>query len=804
MPSSEPDSANPAKQAQYMLQVCDAFLARDALAVIVGLLADPLSRHPKMTDKDTALVELVITFLRNLLTATIPAAGATSMQEEAGRRVRTNMLERLFADDVLDLVLLMAQHARERPFKSQANILLEFFLCMFSDVTPESLLKADETLATQEEESAKAKAAAKMRAQAQRPRPPTGRGALAMPPASKGKTIINKGPLKSQYAAALYTRRHLDHGAGVLVRHTPSATELPAIQSVTNPKHKKAQVKESESGPASIPDLSGTSSLRMAKLSVKLKTYLATFLQEAYTPLVGQVFKDIKVGIGVSMLEEDDFERFQRFVAFCTKYARLREESRLKQRMDAARAGRSSAGDAGEDSDRSPFECLSSTMGWDAFHAILVLIQMARDREVSRNKDKALKNIPRRNILLNSVGSLLKEMLLTLDLARFVGNSADRHAADRLQIRLGSDESKDSNIFQIIAVQIKNFSFAVHSREHAVNMAEVLHIILGMLERLTGSTGGLMMRHQVKQRLRRASHGGVGDATQGAVLQSPAMVNGTSPLEPSSNGPNKETTGGTADESPVVDLTGDTAGGGTAKDVDGGGREEKLHAEEAEKSSQAPADPSPAAAPPRAPEVSPPRPSPPKFKDIKFDLEKHMLRELATPLVIQFHIWLLQGYRTNSAFTNLAITSFLSRLSEPKEKGGLGLHTMLWQLSVLRVFHTIMSDPAVRGDPQKADLLKLCLRITRGLFARLVPEDTPRPAEDNVVEDIEIVLDGSEEGAGEGLEGEALRKKQLAELEPKMKEGCASMGFMELLFWKKVPPLAQSIAEEYHWQVRFG
>ena len=129
---------------------------------------------------------------------------------------------------------------------------------------------------------------------------------------------------------------------------------------------------------------------------------------------------------------------------------------------------------------------------------------------------------------------------------------------------------------------------------------------------------------------------------------------------------------------------------------------------------------------------------------------------------------------------------------------------MLWQLSVLRVFHTIMSDPAVRGDPQKADLLKLCLRITRGLFARLVPEDTPRPAEDNVVEDIEIVLDGSEEGAGEGLEGEALRKKQLAELEPKMKEGCASMGFMELLFWKKVPPLAQSIAEEYHWQVRFG
>jgi hypothetical protein len=34
------------------------------LAVVVGLLAEPLSRHPKMDNKDAALVQLAIAFFR--------------------------------------------------------------------------------------------------------------------------------------------------------------------------------------------------------------------------------------------------------------------------------------------------------------------------------------------------------------------------------------------------------------------------------------------------------------------------------------------------------------------------------------------------------------------------------------------------------------------------------------------------------------------------------------------------------------------------------------------------------------------
>lgn len=44
---------------------------------------------------------------------------------------------------------------------------------------------------------------------------------------------------------------------------------------------------------------------------------------------------------------------------------------------------------------------------------------------------------------------LLKEMLLTLDLARVAGNAADRRAADRLQRRLLHDDLKESGLLPV-------------------------------------------------------------------------------------------------------------------------------------------------------------------------------------------------------------------------------------------------------------------------------------------------------------------------------------------------------------------
>ncbi len=63
-------------QAEYMQLVKEAFMEKDAMAVIVGLVAEPLSRHPRMTEADGLIVQLVITFIRNLLT--VPDRAATA------------------------------------------------------------------------------------------------------------------------------------------------------------------------------------------------------------------------------------------------------------------------------------------------------------------------------------------------------------------------------------------------------------------------------------------------------------------------------------------------------------------------------------------------------------------------------------------------------------------------------------------------------------------------------------------------------------------------------------------------------
>ena len=129
-----------------MLDIKDAFLAQDALAVVIALVGPPLMRHAErqMTDKDLLMVQLVITFLRNLIV--IPdssgssgvadcsftgcnslmwfTSGPTDMSTNARNRcigssgshrsaMRGKLLSRLFEDSALELLLVMAQHTAQ-------------------------------------------------------------------------------------------------------------------------------------------------------------------------------------------------------------------------------------------------------------------------------------------------------------------------------------------------------------------------------------------------------------------------------------------------------------------------------------------------------------------------------------------------------------------------------------------------------------------------------------------------------------------------------------------------------------------
>ena len=751
-------------QFTMMQYVCEAFVqSEDAIEVVVTLLAEPLSRHPKMKDRDASLVELVLTFLKNLLAATVPPLGSSINMREVARRTHGELMRKFREADVMDVLITIAQHARERPFRSQVCVLLETFLNVFNFIVPEQLLdipSLDSVLAAQ------------MVAEKERSRQAvSAKSAPKLPSAGPNRTVARFGPSRQQFAGAVFMRRHKDHSNSVLVRHSPTVKELPPMSQAPNKKRAKAQAREDVVEVAQ--NLMVTD--KEIKLLEWLKESLEKFLMDAYTPLVGQVFKDATPGLDISRMEEDDFERFIRFVAFCTKYVRLREERHFRKKMmgnnaveDDAQSNEKRVAEGG-----SPFGSISATMTWEAFHMVQVLFLICVDREAQRAKDK--EKPYRQHVLLYSLGPMLREMLMTLDLARLAGNDADRQAADRLQRKMFYIDDS-TGLLNMISSLIKDYKYHLHPRSHAVHLAEIFHVILATLDRLANHGSFQVSKKAAKRKQRKKK-----PAVQAQKQGGDENVAG--------NGGGNEVPAGDDENAAANDAA---QPGPEAQEV---AVIEDQDEEEEEEEDQEPE------------EVE-------RFREVEFDAPRRLRAACAHIPIIQFYIWLLQSYKKNSDLTNNAIVSFLERIAFP-DPHGLGLHCMLWQLSVIRTFHEIMSDGSAHKNPKYKRIFKLCIYVMRGLFKRLCPdlteytqkleESTAKQAElEQELEDVQLIGIG-EEDLEEKLE--AIRKSirevkaaaDEAKLEIKMKEECASLAFVEILF-NKMSTVAELIANEYNWK----
>jgi hypothetical protein len=776
MQSSDISPALVGRQFEAMQQVCEAFTAEEGtIEVIMTLLAEPLSKHPKMKDRDASLVELVIIFLRNLVSAIKSVQQEASFrQKEAVRSIHAELLRRFQEADVLDLLVTVAQHARERPFRSQASVLLEIFLNVFQFTLPEQLVdipSIESVIAkrTSQLPQLSAEERLKNRKKAYQTAP-------RLPSSGPQRTVTRYGPARQQFAGAVFMRRHMDHSSDVLVRHSPAAQELPGMSQAPNKKFAKSQKKKQYDEECQV-DSSMILSERDVKLLHWKRSLLEKFLLDAYTPLVGQVFKEAKPGLDISRMEEDEFERFVRFVCFCTKFVRLTEEKKLIRKLkrngeqngdlgldDDADTGTRNGGGSNNDGnqDTSPFASISSTMGWDAFHMVQVLFLICVEREVQRAKDK--EQPYRSHVLLYSLGPLLREMLMTLDLARIAGNDADKQAADRLQRKLLHNDDR-TGMLQVLTTLIREYKYHLHPRSHAIHLAEVLHVVLATLDRLTAK-GSFQVSKAVKKHKKRSKKN-----ANAATLQS------------------KDGPGASADEAAAEENEKDTPPVPVEHDKDHVEDEEKAEDISSEEEDYV-------------------------VQEHAFDASRRLRSACAHPQIVQFYVWLLQSYRKNSNLTNDAIVSYLERLAGPAPNG-MGLHCMLWQLSVVRTFHAIMSDNAVHKDPKYRRMLKLCFFVIRGLFERLCPDlseyekrieeaSTKQKNLEQDLEDLRLVHLG-EEGADAKLDEvrrdieKVKTEAHEAQVEMKVKEECASLAFVELLF-AKLPTVAESISDEYNWK----
>jgi hypothetical protein len=110
------------------------------------------------------------------------------------------------------------------------------------------------------------------------------------------------------------------------------------------------------------------------------------------------------------------------------------------------------------------------------------------------------------------------------------------------------------------------------------------------------------------------------------------------------------------------------------------------------------------------------------------------------------------------------------------------------QLSVLRLFHQLLADPALRKQPENKEVLLLATKVVRGLFAKLAP---PHPQQQEQQEQQQ----GADEEADTGADAAASKAAAEAR-EGRRRAAVSGMLCVELLFWKH-PHTCDQIGREY-------
>jgi len=116
------------------------------------------------------------------------------------------------------------------------------------------------------------------------------------------------------------------------------------------------------------------------------------------------------------------------------------------------------------------------------------------------------------------------------------------------------------------------------------------------------------------------------------------------------------------------------------------------------------------------------------------------------------------------------------------------------QLSVLRLFHQLLSDPALRKVPSNKEALLLATKVVRGLFAKLAPPAATAAAAAAGQQQQKEEEEGGEEEGEEGVGGS--KAAAAAEREGRRRAAVAGMLCVELLFWKH-PHTCDQINREY-------
>ncbi|VAH10213.1 unnamed protein product [Triticum turgidum subsp. durum] len=709
----DPSSEDVAQQIEYLWDLKAALTRNVAIAVIVSLLEDPLDHleRTSFTEDDWKLVQLVLTLLRNVLAI----QEITLPQKASGEATQLlyladSFLELMFKENMMDLILVLAQHIDEPSgyLKHENLLLLEIFHYLFLGRDPELIAKV-------RPEGSKEQVNGDIDTSVDSLR-------LMMEKEEREKRMFRQRNAENHALNGIFTCLAVD-GSKSLCKGNPSS----AMSSANSLRKMRNVQRGPQKRIAWDNEL-----LYIPKEGVMemLRSFMDQFISGGYNVLMQSVCDDIVKQH--HSIEKSDNITFFKVVCFVLAF----------QHEKTSNAQKSSAGpqlsetSPGNECDDLPFRgdiCgpVAATLNEDMFNIVLSRWREAYE-DLKHTKDYKT---------LSAAGSLMKNMIGMIYLVVKVHpeDSRESQTARVLLYKLFYDQT-EQGLTQFLLNLFRSFDTHKQPKSALADLLETVHIMLQLMEKLQARGALRVAKRTRKGRKRKTSddkHQSIEpetenveqsciDPTDGTKATSDSLpdLRSEDPLaEPTLLEQGKVDSDGTDLPDTIVDtavnLESTTQLGGDPSSAGSGEKERNpINEEEDTCTTQLGGDPSSAGSAEKKRNTineeedasdSSSDDCPPATSEVDFNVSR-LISSLANNSVVQNICWLLKYYKTNSFRTNHYIICMLRRFCED-----LDVSPMLYQLSLLTTFYDILVEQKSSSSKEYANIVNFLSKIVRKL-----------------------------------------------------------------------------------------
>ncbi|XP_028798783.1 protein timeless homolog isoform X2 [Neltuma alba] len=669
----EPSSTHISQQLEYLWELKASITSSDIVAVTASFLEGPLENleSDAFTEDDWKLVQLVLTFFRNIL-----AVQEISLQHKSGGSasqllsLRDRFLELLFRENVLDIILVIINYAGgSNAFLRQDNLLLlEILHYIFLGQEPELIVRAhlDGLKADEDSQVPLNSLKSVMEEEAEKRR----------------RCRLNSMIRHSQFSGT-FARLTMDGSKAVFKGNPSSCSLLHKSQNVTRGPAKKIAWDH----PKFLPTKD--------KILELLYGFINQFLSGGYNALMQSIREDVEKEHPA--IQRGDVIVFFEVAEFVTSFQFYKySASKMNNGKDPLEAF-DDKDTLGTDFNGQICGPVAATMNEAMFQVVLSKWRHVFDGLKETNDYK----------FLSAAGSLMKNMILMLDLVLKLlpEDSKEPQTARILLYKLFYDQTEEG-MTQFLLNLMKTFDTHKQPRSDLADLVEIIHKVVKLLENLQ-ARGTLRVSRKLRKVRKKSfqdkietgdklcrdhscAENEVGDSGSNQLFEKKMP---DKDYVPSRNSDGEEDFVDPDDDSQHEKIVEEDDNSlGNLEQIDFRNSEHAsgglLHGTGDFSNDEQQTE----------------------YNEVDFKVS-HLVSAFANHNIIQKICWLLKFYKSNSLATNHYIICILQRICDDLE-----LHPMLYQLSLLTTFYDILLEQRKCPSQKYANIVDFLTNLIRKML----------------------------------------------------------------------------------------